>query len=261
MNLLLLVLGFLQSTAAHSCYYFVNDVVKCSHGHSDPDIAKCIACADKAKAQEPKGANCTDKLISDACRGILPNEPASAGQMNLTLLHAAAAEKGAVCLDGTAPGYYWREGTGLNKSKFLLVFQGGGWCRGVGKAGATAACADRATGTLGSSTHWSKTLREDAHGMTNTNCQINPAFCSWSVAYMYYCDGASFSGDLAAPVATAGGKLPNPIYFRGAHSLTLQPFVFGHEIDRVTLTEITLLCFCCVCIQAAASWTPFSLTC
>jgi hypothetical protein len=32
---------------------------------------------------------------------------------------------------------------------------------------------------------------------------------------MYYCDGTSFSGDLEAPVPTAGGKYPNPIYFRG----------------------------------------------
>lgn len=85
-------------------------------------------------------------------------------QLNLTLLHTAAAATGAVCLDGSSPGYYWRPGKGTNASKFLLVFQGGGWCKGVGRAGATAACADRATGTLGSSKHWSLTLREDAHG-------------------------------------------------------------------------------------------------
>lgn len=40
-----------------------------------------------------------------------------------------------------------------------------------------------------------------------------------SVAYMYYCDGTSFSGDLETPVATAGGKYPNPIYFRGRRIL------------------------------------------
>ena len=37
---------------------------------------------------------------------------------------------------------------------------------------------------------------------------------------MYYCDGASFSGDLEAPVKTAGGKVPPQIYFRGPSSTT-----------------------------------------
>jgi hypothetical protein len=88
--LLLLLLGggvgrLLPVVAAHSCYYFVNDVAKCSRGHSDPDVAKCIACANAAKPQEPKGwTPCTDKLISDACRGIKPNEPVvAAGQVHV----------------------------------------------------------------------------------------------------------------------------------------------------------------------------------
>ena len=87
MLLLMVFLGgssrLLPVESAHSCYYFVNDVVKCSHGHSDPDVAKCIACANAAKAAEPKGwTMCTDKLISDACHGIMPNAPVSAGQVD-----------------------------------------------------------------------------------------------------------------------------------------------------------------------------------
>jgi dienelactone hydrolase len=50
--------------------------------------------------------------------------------------------------------------------------------------------------------------------MTNTDCTVNPAFCNWSVAYMYYCDGVSFSGDNEAPVEVPGAKV-SPIYFRG----------------------------------------------
>ena len=47
--------------------------------------------------------------------------------MLLTLLTEAAAEKGAVCLDGSPAGYYFRKGKGLDARKFLLVFNGGGW--------------------------------------------------------------------------------------------------------------------------------------
>ena len=78
---------------------------------------------------------------------------------------------------------YWREGRGEDSKKFLLVLNGGGWCMSSGgTAAAIAACADRATGALGSSSHWKSEIPADTNGMTNPNCTINPAFCTWSVA-------------------------------------------------------------------------------
>lgn len=187
------------AAAGHSCYYYVNfDPAgpRCggAKGNSAAKVAKCIACGTVAAPKEPPSyVHCTTKLIADACRGILPGPPPpgpppppDAGQMTLTLLHEAAASKGAVCLDGSPGGYYWREGKGADRDKFLLVFNGGGWCVGNSTANGKLNCASRATGKLGSSKGWSKSLHEDAHGMTNSNCTVNPAFCSWSVAYMYY---------------------------------------------------------------------------
>ena len=37
----------------------------------------------------------------------------------------------ALCLDGTPGAYYISEGSGVNKNKFILFFQGGGWCGGT----------------------------------------------------------------------------------------------------------------------------------
>jgi hypothetical protein len=65
-------------------------------------------------------------------------------------------------------------------------------------------CFKRSSTTLGSSKEWKPTLKEDAHGMTNSNCTVNPAFCEFNVAYVYYCDGVSMSGDLEDPVAVDG---------------------------------------------------------
>lgn len=132
--------------------------------------------------------------------------------MTLILLPDAAERTGAVCLDGSPAGYYYRKGTAAGK--WLVVFNGGGWCKGAGAQGSAVACAARAKTSLGTSKLWAKTLHEDAHGMTNTNCTINPAFCEYSVAYMYYCDGLSFSGDRAAPLEVPGGAV-SPIFFRG----------------------------------------------
>ena len=131
----------------------------------------------------------------------------------------AAASTGAVCLDGSPPGYYSRAGVGPDRSKFLLVIQGGGWCTSsAGTEGAKEACSSRAATSLGSSKSWASHIPEDVHGMTSGNCTVNPAFCNWTVAYIYYCDGASFTGDNAAPVPVPGGKV-SPIFFRGRRVL------------------------------------------
>lgn len=50
--------------------------------------------------------------------------------------------------------------------------------------------------------------------MTSADCKVNPAFCTWTIVYMFYCDGTSFSGDREAPVEVPGAKV-SPIFFRG----------------------------------------------
>ena len=35
------------------------------------------------------------------------------------------------CLDGSQGAYYLSEGSGVNKTKFVLHFEGGGWCGGA----------------------------------------------------------------------------------------------------------------------------------
>jgi hypothetical protein len=130
----------------------------------------------------------------------------------------------AVCLDGSAYKYYWRKGADSDAARFLLAFQGGGWCNGAAGTNVTAttvaACAARAHGVLGSSKQWPAILGDwDPHGATSTNCTANPAFCNWSVAYLPYCDGTSFAGSLDAPVPTEDPSMPR-VFFRGRPILT-----------------------------------------
>lgn len=42
-----------------------------------------------------------------------------------------SAKGDALCLDGTPGAYYIGEGTGANKNKFVIYFEGGGWCGGT----------------------------------------------------------------------------------------------------------------------------------
>eukprot|EP00051_Salpingoeca_urceolata_P032722 m.17053 g.17053 ORF g.17053 m.17053 type:complete len:403 (+) comp5379_c0_seq1:64-1272(+) len=128
------------------------------------------------------------------------------------LLPAAAASKGAVCLDGTPGGYHFRGGSEAKKWMFHL--QGGGWCTSLED------CYKRSKTDLGSSKNFAKDgfinyYDGGDHGLFSNNCTVNSLFCNWTMAYVRYCDGASFSGDVGAPVATSDGD----IFFRGRRVL------------------------------------------
>jgi hypothetical protein len=52
----------------------------------------------------------------------------SQSQQNLYKLVLHSQDAGAACLDGSPPGLYLHEGTGANKNKFMVFFDGGGFC-------------------------------------------------------------------------------------------------------------------------------------
>ena len=96
----------------------------------------------------------------------------------LELLHTAAASKGAVCLDGTAPGYYIERGL---PDRWMVHLQGGGWCTSLED------CAERANSALGSSTSYASDRDEvlssfdgGAHGLFSNSTAVNPDFHNYS---------------------------------------------------------------------------------
>lgn len=131
-------------------------------------------------------------------------------EADLVLLKDAVNE-GAVCLDGTPPGYYFRKGelnyckymhsadymrntlifiVGMDDGadKWIVYFQGGGWCYDE------ELCLERSRGELGSSKSWPSIMQAD--GIMSSDKDVNPDFYQWNVAYLKYCDGASFAGDV-----------------------------------------------------------------
>lgn len=58
---------------------------------------------------------------------------------------------------------------------------------------------------------------------------VNPHHCNWSLVFIHYCDGTSFSSDATLPVpvpsdirgnlSQAGSEAPQQIYFRGRNNL------------------------------------------
>ncbi|KFK43264.1 hypothetical protein AALP_AA1G101100 [Arabis alpina] len=106
--------------------------------------------------------------------------------VGLTLVQAAAA-KGAVCLDGSVPGYHLYRGYGSGANSWIIQLQGGAWCDSIKN------CQNRKWSGFGSSTKMEKQL--NFTGILSNKATENPDFYNWNKVKVRYCDGASFSGD------------------------------------------------------------------
>lgn len=115
---------------------------------------------------------------------------------------------GAVCLDGTAAGFYFSPATTKqNSNDWQIYFTGGGWCYDEMD------CYGRSSTTLGSSKDWPPS--SSLGGMLSDDCRTNPDFCNFNRVQLAYCDGNSFSGDRDLPVIVNNTS----IYFRGRRIL------------------------------------------
>ncbi|XP_047320291.1 pectin acetylesterase 8-like [Impatiens glandulifera] len=107
--------------------------------------------------------------------------------VSMTILNSAIA-KGAVCLDGSPPGYHFDKGFGDGSDNWLLIFEGGGWCE------STSECLIRKNIFRGSTNLMNKTLQ--FKGILNNQKLLNPVFYNWNRVKIRYCDGASFMADV-----------------------------------------------------------------
>lgn len=106
--------------------------------------------------------------------------------IGLTLIPGAAA-RGAVCLDGTPPGYHIHPGSGSGANSWVIQLEGGGWCNTVRN------CVYRKMTRRGSSKFMEKQL--PFTGILSNKAEENPDFFNWNRVKVRYCDGASFTGD------------------------------------------------------------------
>jgi hypothetical protein len=108
----------------------------------------------------------------------LLSRPASSSTGSLTLLTQAAADAGAVCLDGTPAGLY--TSPGAEQHKVLIFQEGGGWC-GPGQN-----CLQRAATPLGSSSTYAPNMTFSG-GYLADDAAENPLMHNWTKVYLKYC--------------------------------------------------------------------------
>lgn len=120
-----------------------------------------------------------------------------------------AVKAGAVCLDGSAPAYYHRPGSGNSEKLWIIHFNGGAWCFDA------KACFERSRSSLGST----KKLPPSPpiiQGINSPDPSVNPDFYDWNLVWVVYCDGASFTGNRERPLISDSGET---IYLRGKRVL------------------------------------------
>lgn len=142
---------------------------------------------------------------------FVASDAASFDDWEVVRLEKAAAERGAICLDGTAPAYYFRPSQGSDQ--WLLHLEGGGWCATVDE------CFWMSTGVTGSNRTFLAdkeqhldTFQGGAHGLLSSDPSVNPDFHNFNKVFVRSCDGSSFSADVEAPGIASNGV---PVYFRG----------------------------------------------
>lgn len=152
----------------------------------------------------------------------------SALELRLLTAHADAR-----CLDGSPAGYYFRS---ANSSRFLVYFEGGGWCYDQNCAhptanGTIADCTERSRGQLGSSSKWER-LRWYNSGALSPFQRNNPTFFDFSLIYVPYCDGTSLSGRRNTTVSG--------LYFRGADILEALIFELKHTLHLPQASQVVI---------------------
>lgn len=125
----------------------------------------------------------------------------------------------AVCLDGTAAGIYYQNGTGEGSENTLIFFQGGGACVGLTEQQVLLSCLARSKTELGSNLFWAN--KKEGQGILSNDPTINPHFYNWNKAYIPYCTGLVHTGYTPEPRRILGFK----IHFNGYNS-TVQSFSY-----------------------------------
>ncbi|CAK9040237.1 unnamed protein product [Durusdinium trenchii] len=145
--------------------------------------------------------------------GFLPLVAADFGNWSLVLLEEAVQTRGAACLDGSPAGYWIEHGWGSGAKRWIIHFQGGGWCISYED------CLARSKTSLGSSLNFtaekSKTLEYSdggVHGYLSNQPEVNPDFYNWNKVFALYCDGSSRNSEVEGPVVVGQKEV---LYFRG----------------------------------------------
>eukprot|EP00927_Polykrikos_kofoidii_P066834 TRINITY_DN62396_c0_g1_i1.p1 TRINITY_DN62396_c0_g1~~TRINITY_DN62396_c0_g1_i1.p1 ORF type:complete len:394 (-),score=57.59 TRINITY_DN62396_c0_g1_i1:47-1228(-) len=135
------------------------------------------------------GISGTEEL-NERCFPFKQTDPDDKSYGDQVLLLSAMTSYHAMCLDSTAPIYYWRKGTGEGTGKWHIHYEGNGWCQNLTD------CKDRMKGKGGSNKAYLHVDKLALNmGYLSNDPAVNPMMHNWNVAFLRSCDGGFFLGN------------------------------------------------------------------
>eukprot|EP00026_Physarum_polycephalum_P010963 Phypoly_transcript_11152.p1 GENE.Phypoly_transcript_11152~~Phypoly_transcript_11152.p1 ORF type:complete len:398 (+),score=40.12 Phypoly_transcript_11152:45-1196(+) len=117
-----------------------------------------------------------------------------------------AVEQNIVCNDGSPYGYYFRKN---NPDKWIVHFQGGGWCYDE----PTCSQRNSTSNRMMSSKTWTNVWYPS--GIFDQNTTNNPDWYDATYVYLPYCTSDSFSGNVTASAKTFGWSFLGKVVLQG----------------------------------------------
>jgi O-palmitoleoyl-L-serine hydrolase len=144
-----------------------------------------------------------------------------------------AKSKQAVCNDGSPLAYYFGEGKGDDRRKWIIFLQGGEGCA------TDAACTERWTARRNLMTSVGLKNSDAGEGILSTDAKTNPDFARFTHVRVHYCSSDAYAGDAAR---TIGGRT---FEFRGRRGIDglLDDLMDKSQVGSSTLRDATEVLF------------------
>ncbi|KRX10910.1 hypothetical protein PPERSA_12034 [Pseudocohnilembus persalinus] len=154
---------------------------------------------------------------------------------------------------GTAPSIYVKDSQyETDSKKFIIFFQGGGWCYGDSEQKAKEHCFQRIEDNFFASL---KQFGQNEYmtGILSHNPDINPEFFDYTVIYINYCDGTGHQGYVEEPVQVDDNK---QVWMRGKNN-TLTVLNYAKEHLNINQAEKVIVSGTSAGGLSALTWVDY----
>lgn len=152
---------------------------------------------------------------------------------NKVVLNTSSPAK---CLDGSPAAHFISNGTGANKNKFVLYFEGGITCFEPDTTSTLESCYNILQTNAGSSKYLPTSFNGQYAGIVSGDPAINPAHHDWTRVIFLYCDGSFHQGWKSSAVAYKGTDM----WFRG-QNITLERFAYLNRVYGLNTNATDIL--------------------
>jgi len=141
----------------------------------------------------------------------------------IMLNETESSERGAVCMDGSTPGFYYKAAS-TSAKKWILAFEGGGFCED------TSQCQELTTG-------YTSPNADGVASSADLNIFYADEFKGYNQVVFHHCDFGLYSSEREAPVTSGSTKM----YFRGKRILDHVIDTLKKEKDLDSATDVLLV--------------------